>query len=445
MSERSNWKRIFESDEDKTRIEEILKKIDQETNTFVNAEGSEFLKELLETVRNGALHGLKFLVTSRPDPKIVDLCKSFSSDAVCHLYDIAEQEANIDILTYLKSELPKLQNNPDLITLMQQANGLFIYASTAIKYIRPRKLTRKEQEIEMKKLIHVSTTKQFEYSTNATEQIDILYSQILSEVFVDLDFEHIQTRLKVLANILCAEERISGVIAAGLLNANDKQDMEECSQAFIEALHAVLYVKGDKVFWYHASFPDFIFTSKRFAFSPDAKRIASGSENCSVYIWNSFASAEPLQLDGHTAEVTSVAFSPDGNYIVSGSWDGSVRMWNSHTGAKLLQLNTYDDHVTSVEFSPDGNYIVFSSWYKAVCIWNPSIHAEILQLNRKIDIITSVAFSSDGTSIACGSSDKSVHIWNSSTGAKLLQLNGHTAEVTSVAFSPDGKYIVSGS
>ncbi|KIO00158.1 hypothetical protein M404DRAFT_101993, partial [Pisolithus tinctorius Marx 270] len=34
-------------------------------------------------------------------------------------------------------------------------------------------------------------------------------------------------------------------------------------------------------------------------------------------------------LEGHTFYVTSVAFSPDGKRIVSGSWDKAVRVWEN--------------------------------------------------------------------------------------------------------------------
>jgi WD40 repeat protein len=40
-------------------------------------------------------------------------------------------------------------------------------------------------------------------------------------------------------------------------------------------------------------------------------------------------------LEGHTDPVTSVAFSPDGKRIVSGSWDNTVCIWDAETGAAL--------------------------------------------------------------------------------------------------------------
>ncbi|KAG6867473.1 hypothetical protein C0993_002343 [Termitomyces sp. T159_Od127] len=504
MSEKSTWKVILESDEDKANVENILRRIDGETENFLsfakslfknnkldsvnkinkqmkdlladpwctvttefkdlppflvvidaldeikNGEGSTFLEELLKTIENGALHGLKFLVTSRPDSKIVDLCKSFSSDAVCHLYDIATDEVNADILTYLKDELPKLQNDPQLTTLMQKADGLFIFASTAVKYIRPNaSLTKTEQQKLMAQLLDVSANKGLNY---ATIQIDMLYSQILSNAFSGLHVEYIQKRLKILCNVLCAEERISTVIAAELLTSDDNNDMKECSRTFIQELYSVLYVKEGNIFWYHSSFPDFIFSSERFnvtsvAFSSDSKHIVSGGQDGSILLWNwwNSISAEFKQLDGHAKAVTSVAFSPDGKHIVSGSWDCSVRMWDSFTGAELMQLDKHTNWVTSVAFSPDGKHIVSGSWDNTVLIWNSSTGAELLQLNGHTDKVSSVAFSPDSKHIVSGSYNHQVYMWNSSTGTQILQLNGHTDRVTSVAFSPDGKYIVSGS
>ncbi|KAG6828467.1 hypothetical protein H0H87_001944, partial [Tephrocybe sp. NHM501043] len=59
--------------------------------------GSKLLKDLLIIVNAGELHGLKFLVTSCPDPGLAALCKSFSTDAVSCLFDVVEEEIKGDI------------------------------------------------------------------------------------------------------------------------------------------------------------------------------------------------------------------------------------------------------------------------------------------------------------------------------------------------------------
>jgi len=92
--------------------------------------GSAFLRDLLTAINKDDLRGLKFLVTSRPDPKVVTLCESFATDAVCRLQDVPIEEAKSDIKTYLNIKLPKLVSSAKLAEVVEQAGGLFIYAAT---------------------------------------------------------------------------------------------------------------------------------------------------------------------------------------------------------------------------------------------------------------------------------------------------------------------------
>jgi len=70
------------------------------------------------------------------------------------------------------------------------------------------------------------------------------------------------------------------------------------------------------------------------AYSPDGRRIVSGSGDNTVRLWDA-ASGKPIgpPLQGHTNFVSSVAYSPDGRRIISGSDDNSLRLWDAASGS----------------------------------------------------------------------------------------------------------------
>ena len=66
-------------------------------------------------------------------------------------------------------------------------------------------------------------------------------------------------------------------------------------------------------------------------------------------------------LEGHSDWVLSVAFSPDGSRLASGSDDRTVRVWNVATGQVEQTLEGHSDTVLSVAFSRDSSK--FHSFY----------------------------------------------------------------------------------
>ena len=65
------------------------------------------------------------------------------------------------------------------------------------------------------------------------------------------------------------------------------------------------------------------------AWSPDGRRIASGSTDETVQVWDASNGGNVHTYRGHSSSVQAVAWSPDGRRIASGSGDNTVRVWQA--------------------------------------------------------------------------------------------------------------------
>jgi WD40 repeat protein len=181
------------------------------------------------------------------------------------------------------------------------------------------------------------------------------------------------------------------------------------------------------------------------AFSPDGAALASASHDQTIRIWSLSDGTRRLVLTGHTGSVTTVAFSPDGQTVASGGEDRTVQLWDVNTGTLVRTFSGHDFAVRSVAFSPDGTQIASGSDDKTVRLWSVSAGSLLLTFAGHTGSVTSVAFTPDGQRIASGSEDRTIQLWDVNTGTLVRTYAGHDLAVRCVAFSPDGTQIASGS
>ena len=186
-------------------------------------------------------------------------------------------------------------------------------------------------------------------------------------------------------------------------------------------------------------------------FSPDGSRLATGSWDKEVRIWNLGSLDTAVALSGlHDVPVTSLSwFKPEGTLLATGSADTTIGLWNAVTGEKLLVLKECFGWVLGISFSLDGNFLAAASWDKMVRIWEPNTGSQLNTLRGHKAGVWSVDFHSERNILCSGSADGTVRLWDARSN-KCAAVFGEESQtnsvhVHSVKWSPDNTTIASAS
>jgi len=206
------------------------------------------------------------------------------------------------------------------------------------------------------------------------------------------------------------------------------------------------------------------------AWSLDGTRLASGSGDGTVRVWDATTGENIVTYRGHStpdllfdlglpSTVYALSWSPDGHSITSGGPGTSVHVWDATTGNTILTYRNHSDpsSIFALAWSLDGTRIASScsGISKTVQISNATTGESVLAYKGHFDwlhvltkmtltlTVGALAWSPDSKRMASGGNDKRVHIWDATTGEKIVTYRGHSNQISSVAWSPDGVYIAS--
>ncbi|CAG5084520.1 Oidioi.mRNA.OKI2018_I69.PAR.g10661.t1.cds [Oikopleura dioica] len=154
-------------------------------------------------------------------------------------------------------------------------------------------------------------------------------------------------------------------------------------------------------------------------FSPNSQRIAIGTLQGEVMIWDVKARKFTLKFHEHSNAVSSICFDKDERMLVSGSWDKSIRMMDVSTGnyrrkGTLREQFAIAHHgsVASVRIYSRGQHMVSGGYDKRVMLWNLDHEMAQIPLQGHQDWVNTVEGNIEGTRVISGCKDGTIRYWN---------------------------------
>lgn len=175
----------------------------------------------------------------------------------------------------------------------------------------------------------------------------------------------------------------------------------------------------------------------------DKMRMATGSRDKLVRIWESHTGKLLFTFEGHREKVTSVALAEKEDWVASGSVDRTVRVWNIKSGGLFRQFKDHQGPVQAVAFSPPrrdgrldrGTMVASGSDDHNVRIWEVESEKLLHTLNHGSQV-SAVGFTTEDSGdrlVSASSGYGSIRFWNTTTG-ELIFTDNH-GFISSLSFS----------
>jgi WD40 repeat protein/energy-coupling factor transporter ATP-binding protein EcfA2 len=204
--------------------------------------------------------------------------------------------------------------------------------------------------------------------------------------------------------------------------------------------------------------------------SPDGKTLATAGQFeyasdltkvSKIDLWNLTDGQRVSEFIGHTEPVRGIVFTPDGKRLLSGSEDTTLRIWEISAAPKLDQQFAQTTYLNDLDFSPSAPAILasFKTNGGNVEIMDMPGLQELTAFGQPGDLNGIALNFGPANQLATGIdgiegqlSVGGIHLWNADSGIQTGTIVfpnqptrwGSSNSPISLAFSPDGQWIATG-
>jgi len=182
------------------------------------------------------------------------------------------------------------------------------------------------------------------------------------------------------------------------------------------------------------------------AFSPDAQKLASGSGDTTLRLWDLNMELPKSTCKGHSGWVLTVAWSPDGSRVASAGMDKIVMVWCGDSGKLLGALRGHTQPVTCACWQPlnvatDFPHLATASKDAAVRLWDAVSCNCLRTLTSHTSPVMQIRWSGERSDIGgvvySAGRDRVIKVWDPKQGTMLSELKGHGHWINTLALNTD--------
>jgi len=186
---------------------------------------------------------------------------------------------------------------------------------------------------------------------------------------------------------------------------------------------------------------------REISMAPTDNKLASGSDDSTVKIWDFKTCQAEHVLKSLGSEVKTVQWHPSRGLVASGGKDNQVRLWDPRLGRLLCTIDAHKKDVSQLRWNKNGNWLLTAGRDNLCRLWDIRMMKELQKFKAHTAEVTSITWHPIHENFFV-SGDKSGRLIHWLADQPELQEdvpNAHDNHIFSLAWHPLGHLLVSGS
>jgi polyadenylation factor subunit 2 len=177
------------------------------------------------------------------------------------------------------------------------------------------------------------------------------------------------------------------------------------------------------------------------SWTPEGRRLISGSAQGEFTLWNGMAFNFETIQQAHDEAVRSIVWTHNGNFMVSCDNKGEIKYWQSNMN-NLKAFKGHDMMIRDLSFSPTDKKFVSCSDDASMKIWDFDTYQSERTLHGHGSDVRCCDWHPFNSLIVSGGKDSLVKIFDAKSEREIATLYGHKQIVNRVKWNRNGNWIL---